>query len=488
MRLLLQNELRALEHAHAGAMPPLMERAGCAAAQLALARFGSGRVLICAGPGNNGGDAFVVARELARAGCAVDVLFRGDAEKLPPDARTAYQHCQHPQVKFSNDAPSDNYSLVVDGLFGIGLTRPIDGDYEKLIDRINAFSGPVFALDVPSGLDADTGSIRGIAVRADLTATFIAAKPGLYTNDGPDHCGEVCVLDLELPSTNGPGSLLTPAEFSPALKPRHRNTHKGSFGTLAILGGAPGMAGAAVLAGRAALKLGAGRVMVGMLERTSFDPSQPELMLRSPEDAATQAVAIVVGPGLGQSDAAVELMRRLALGHVAISADCPLLLDADALNLLAAHPVLAKHIARRQNVTVLTPHPTEAARLLGVDTASIQADRIAAALKLAKQFNACVALKGCGTVIAAPDGRWRINSTGNPGLASAGTGDVLAGFTGALLAQQVPAWEALCAAVHLHGMAADSLAASGDGPVGITAGELIPVARRILNRWIASFV
>lgn len=455
MTLLMQSALRELEQRHTDATPPLMERAGRAAARLALARFGKCHALIFTGPGNNGGDGLIMARELARAGCQVTT------------------------VGFRCEVPDGNYGLVVDALFGIGITRPIASQDAALIERINAFRGPVMALDVPSGLDADSGSVHGVAVRADLTATFIADKPGLHTAEGPDHCGEVCLLDLGLDVPPGPGALLIQDDFSPRLKPRQRNSHKGSNGTLAVIGGAPGMAGAALLAARAGLMLGAGRVMVGMLERLTLDPAYPELMLRTPDDALTQGTAIVAGPGLGQSDAALGLLRRLA------SADFPVLLDADALNLIAAHPVLATLIARRRAPTLLTPHPTEAARLLNTTTAAIQADRINSALTLAQRFNAHVALKGCGTVLAHPDGRWRINTTGNPGLASGGTGDVLAGMAGALLAQDIPAWEALCAAVHLHGAAADALVAAGSGPCGLRAGELIIPARQLLNRWIS---
>lgn len=453
MTLLMQSTLRELEQRHADASPSLMERAGCAAARLALERFGACRVLVCAGPGNNGGDGLIMARELARAGCHVTT------------------------VGFRNEVPDGDYGLVVDALFGIGITRPIAGQDAALVERINAFQGPVMALDVPSGLDADTGNVHGVTVRADLTATFIADKPGLHTVEGPDYSGEVCLLDLGLEVPPGPGALLTLDDFRPRLTPRRRNSHKGSHGTLAVLGGAPGMAGAALLAARAGLMLGAGRVMVGLLDRLALDPAYPELMLRAPDDALAQGTAIVAGPGLGQSDAALALLRRLA------SADFPVLLDADALNLIAAHPVLATLIARRQAPTLLTPHPTEAARLLNTTTAAVQGDRIDAALALAHRFNAVVALKGCGTVLARPDGRWRINTTGNPGLASGGTGDVLAGMAGALLAQGMPAWEALCAAVHLHGAAADALVAAGTGPIGLRAGELILPARQLLNRW-----
>jgi hydroxyethylthiazole kinase-like uncharacterized protein yjeF len=234
-----------------------------------------------------------------------------------------------------------------------------------------------------------------------------------------------------------------------------------------------------LLAGRAALQLGAGRVHVGMLERLPCDPAQPELMLRDAAEVFKLATVLAVGPGLGQSSAAVELLRR------AIATTLPLVIDADGLNLLAAHPVLAKHVAARTAATLLTPHPAEAARLLAQDTATIQADRVAAALQLANRFHADVALKGCGTLLAAADGRWAINTTGNAGLATAGSGDVLTGILAALLAQNWPASAALAAGVHLHGAAADALVAAGCGPIGMTAGEVIPSARALLNRWAA---
>ena len=456
--LLRAAELRALETRHADVVPPLMERAGCAAAELALRllKDRGARVLVCAGPGNNGGDARVMARRLGERGIATAVVGIGDT------------------------VPPGDYGLVVDGLFGIGLTRPIEGAAAALVARINAFPGPVLALDLPSGLDGDSGRVLGVAVRATHTLSFIGGKPGLYTLDGPDHCGEVSVDELGLDLDDFPGALLSIDDFRDSLTPRANNSHKGSYGSLAVIGGAAGMSGAALLAARAGLQLGAGRVFVGLLQALAVDPVQPELMLRAPENALAQATAAVVGPGLGAGDEALEMIRRVA------SANFPVLLDADALNLLAAHPVLAARVARREAATIITPHPAEAARLLGTTTAAVQADRVAAALQLAQRFRADVALKGCGTVVAHPDGSWRINTSGNPGLASGGSGDVLSGCVGALLAQGWPAAAALGAAVYLHGAAADALAAAGHGPIGIAAGELIPAARTLLNRLIAN--
>ncbi len=474
--------LRAVETRHAGAEPPLMARAGAAlAAEIARSLpDAEAPLLIVAGPGNNGGDALVAARLLMERGVAPAVVLAGDPLRLPPDARAALDAWRAVGGEILDEIPERRWALAVDGLFGIGLTRPVEGRAAELIDRINRLGCPILAVDVPSGLCADTGRVLGVAVGASRTLTFIAGKPGLYTLDGPDHCGEVGIDTLGLAIDDPEGCLIAPALFQTHLRPRPRNSHKGSFGSAGIVGGAPGMAGAALLAARAALGLGAGRVYVGMIEALPVDPMQPELMLRTPGDTLGLATALAVGPGLGDSAQALAQLRH------AIAAPLPLVLDADALNLLAAHPVLFAKVSRRGTPTILTPHPAEAARLLGTSTEAVQADRVAAALALAGRSQALVALKGCGTIVARPDGRWHVNASGNPGLATAGSGDVLAGMIAALLAQAWPAEAALLAAVHLHGRAADDLAAAGTGPVGLNAGEIIGAARAHLNRWIAA--
>ena len=473
--------VRAVEAEFADVEPRLMERAGSALARTATQMCARATlpILIVAGPGNNGGDGLVAARLLSEQGHEVDVVFAGDATRLPADARTAHDTWLAGGGKLLGEIPPRKYALVIDALFGIGLKRPLQGRPAELIAAIASLACPVLAVDLPSGLDADTGRIMGSAVRADRTLTFIALKPGLLTLDGPDRCGQIEVADLNIPCSTLDGEKLSPASFRHCLRPRSANSHKGSFGSAGILGGAPGMAGAALLAGRAALKLGAGRVYVGMLERLAIDPVQPELMLRTADDAMAAATVIAVGPGLGRSTAAVDLLRR------AIATDLPLVIDADGLNLVAEHPVLMRHIAHRAATTVLTPHPAEAARLLATSTEEVQADRLAAALELARRGNCLVILKGNGSIVANADGRWFINTTGNAGLASAGTGDVLTGMIVSLLAQGWPVLEATQAACHLHGAAADALAATGVGPVGLSAGELIDSARALLNRWIA---
>jgi hydroxyethylthiazole kinase-like uncharacterized protein yjeF len=479
--ILQSDSLRAVEAEYASAVPSLMERAGACAARIAQEMLvgSEGRPLVAAGPGNNGGDAFVVARLLKKAGHEPLLLFAGDPAQLPQEAwqaHAAWLACGGETVR---DYPPGKLSLIVDGLFGIGLTRPLEGNYADWIARMNASGCPILSLDVPSGLNAIAGTTTGPHVKATCTATFIALKPGLLTGDGPDCCGEITVCDLGLAIRQGDGEKIAPALFRHCLQPRKRNTHKGSYGSVAIVGGAPGMAGAALLAGRAALGLGTGRVYVGMLERLPVDPGQPELMLRSPGDAMAGATVLAIGPGLGQSQEAFDLLRQ------SLQSEMPLVVDADALSLLPKNPLLMRKAAVRPAPTFLSPHPAEAARLLGCQAADVQADRVAAAQKLAKDLRAYVALKGCGTVVAAPDGRWLINSTGNPGLASAGSGDVLTGMIAALLAQHWPPLEATLGAVYLHGAAADACVAAGDGPIGLTAGELIPSARKLLNRWVA---
>lgn len=489
--ILQPDSLRAIEAEYAAADPALMERAGAAAARIAREMLAGreGKPLVAAGPGNNGGDAFVVARLLKEAGHAPNVLFAGEPDRLPEDARKAHAAWLAAGGKTLRDYPAGTISLIVDGLFGIGLTRPIEGHYADWIARMNASGCPILALDAPSGLNAVSGAAPGPVVLATRTATFIALKPGLLTGDGPDCCGEITVCDLGLVIRHRDGEQISPAHFRHCLQSRKRNSHKGSYGSVAIVGGAPGMAGAPLLAGRAALGLGAGRVYLGMLERLPVDTGQPELMLRGAAEAMAAATVLAIGPGLGQSLQAGDLLAS------ALESDLPLVIDADALTLLPQSPLLMRKAAVRPAPTLasatqpaptfLTPHPAEAARLLGCDTAAVQADRVAAAQKLAIDLRSHVALKGCGTVVAALDGRWFINPTGNPGLASAGSGDVLTGILAALLAQHWPPLEALLGAVYLHGAAADACVAAGTGPIGLTASEIIPSARKLLNSWIA---
>jgi hydroxyethylthiazole kinase-like uncharacterized protein yjeF len=473
--------LRAVEarHAHDG----LMERAGAAAADLATAMLAqrSGRVVVLAGPGNNGGDAFVCARHLHARGMEIVVVAR-DPPNRPPDAANAWQAAAAAGVPMQGEPPQGDCALIVDGLFGVGLSRAIAAPWSTWIEWANASRAAILALDAPSGLDAATGVAHEPAIVATATATFIALKPGLLTCDGPDHCGTISIHDLGLDVRDAaagvrvawPGVVATlPAILARPL----RKSHKGTYGRACIVGGAEGLVGAALLAGRAALRLGAGRVVVGLAARQPplVDLLSPELMLREADAVGTDHDAWVIGPGLGSGE------RALALVEKALGLEAPIVVDADGLNAIANDADLAIAVARREAPTLLTPHPAEAARLLHCATADVQADRVRAATKLASSLCAQVVLKGAGSIVARPDGTFDINASGNPALATAGSGDVLSGILGALLAQGIGAAEALRIGVCLHGAAADALVAQGVGPLGVTASEVIDAARALVN-------
>ncbi len=419
-------EARALLHS-----PDLMERAGLAVAKLALAlRQGSGPVWIACGPGNNGGDGLVAARRLAEAGVPVHV---------------------------SHEAPT-SASLVIDALLGLGLNR---GPSLEMLATMTAMQGcgaPVLAVDLPSGLLADTGQPAGErAVRADHTLTLLTLKPGLFTGEGRAHAGRLWFDALGITPDEAPTADL----LGPVAPPERGTTsHKGSHGQVLVVGGAAGMQGAARLAARAALACGAGRVYLDLMGQPGgepADPGRPELM-RGRLDELPQAVG-VIGCGAGPTIAGLlpELLQRLPR----------LVIDADALNAIAEDATLQALLkARPAGSTVLTPHPLEAARLLGRDTASLQADRLAAAHELAGRLNASVVLKGSGSVIASPGERPALCASGGPALATAGSGDVLAGWLGGLWAQQLTAsaHAIACAGVDAHGRAGevDGVLRAGD--------------------------
>ena len=466
--------------------PPLMEKAGLAAAEIARdISGGTGKpVLVLAGPGNNGGDAFVVARHLKKWYFKVTVVFAGDEKKLSVDAKAALGAWRKAGGTITPSLPaSRQWGMVVDGIFGIGLERDVTGQYAEWINTINSLRVPVLALDAPSGLHSDTGRVMGCAVRATHTVTFIALKPGLLTLDGPDHCGEVhlSMLDLDAQSLRpASGSLVDREVIASALNPRRMNSHKGDYGSVGVIGGDHGMVGAALLAGRAALKLGTGRVYLGLIARDAplLDVVQPELMLRTADEVLKlkNLSCLAVGPGLGLTPDAAFYLKW------AIESQLPLVLDADALNIVAGDTGLKKQLKQIDTEKILTPHPAEAARLLGTSTSEVQKDRIGSALKLAKNLNSLVVLKGAGSICASPDGIWHINTSGNPGMASAGMGDVLTGMIAALLSQGAEPKTALLAGVYLHGAAADHAVANGVGPAGLTATDTIDAARYLLNQ------
>lgn len=444
----------------------LMQRAGAAAARRIVQRIGSSprSVALVCGSGNNGGDGYVCALELARRGHRVVCIAL--AESATVDAQAAAAAWRDAGGALEPVLPAQaRFDAVVDAIFGIGLGRPVAGRHLAAIDWINEQRALTVALDVPSGLDADRGCwVGGVpGVVADLTLTFLGAKPGLFTAAGCDAAGEVLVDSLGVDLPDSAMSLSALSDFASVCAARPRDSHKGNFGNLGVIGGNTGMVGAVLLAARAALRLGAGRVFVECLGAPDlqFDPNQPELMLR-PLATAGRLDAMVTGCGLG-----VDERGRTAL-ESALDATCPVVLDADALNLVAADEALRARLHRRSAATIITPHPLEAARLLGASATEVQRDRVASARGLAEALAATVALKGAGTIIAAADGRLWINATGGPALATPGSGDSLAGIIGALLAQGFAPTEATLAAVWLHGKAADEYG----GDVGLVAGEI----------------
>jgi hydroxyethylthiazole kinase-like uncharacterized protein yjeF len=451
----------------------LMARAGDAIARLALAVAPHAqRVVVFAGPGNNGGDGIEAATRLCAIGKRASVLRVGAKASLPADAAQALARAEAAGVTISawQDAgalPVAGIDLVVDALLGIGIGRAPDGEIADAIAHIAelaARGARVLAIDVPSGLDVDRGQPIGAAVVADDTLTLIAPKPGLFTGNGRDHAGRVWCARLGIDDAiETPDAwLVGTRDPSCSLAPRRHAAHKGSFGDVAVVGGAAGMEGAAWLAARAAHAAGSGRVYVELLRgdaarhpNGAFDPTRPELMLRpgwSTGDAAiVQASTVVCGCGGGDSVRAT-LPRLLSLAP-------RLVVDADAINAIAADAsLLALAVARESRglATIFTPHPLEAARLLGSTTAAVQSDRVGAAREIAARCRAVVVLKGSGTVVAAAGAVPRLNATGNAALASAGTGDVLAGWIGGRWAQgAAPALEVATQAVVEHGAAVE---------------------------------
>jgi len=462
--------IRALEsRLQADSTTPLMDLAGLATARLAQAVAPFARCIwIVAGPGNNGGDGLEAAMHLHQWGRTVQVSLLGDPQQLPADARRAFERATQAGVTVHIGLPDtapilSGQDLCIDALLGIGATRAPAKELLQAVEWLNDSAAPVLAIDIPTGLDADSGQpIDAMAsvVRAAHTLTLLGAKPGLLMGHGRDACGALWLAPLGLPA-NATDWHPADAELNPPAEPAWRlhASHKGSHGDVAIVGGETlatrgmGMTGAAVLAAQAALHGGSGRVMLSLLgtDALAVLATSADLMRRDLQALDLPHLTVVAGCGGGKAIAA-HLGRLLQYS-------ARLVLDADALNCVAQDAwmqrLLTERAVRRQP-TVLTPHPLEAARLLGTSTAEVQANRLEAARQLALRFDCCVVLKGSGTVIAAPGHTLRINTTGNGLLATGGTGDVLAGLTGALLAAHGQAWQAACDAVWCHGHAADT--------------------------------
>lgn len=458
----------------------LMRRAGQTAWRALLEYWPQARrIVVACGPGNNGGDGYVLARYAWQSGRDVAVVRLQDAA---PRADNAARACAEYEASggrvFAFDATLPDADVVVDALFGIGLSRAPEAAAAAFIQAINAASAPVFALDVPSGIDADTGRRTGAAVRAVRTLEFIAPHAGLRTGDALDHVGTCDVARLDVPDAAWRGVAasaygLAPAALRGFLTPRQRNSHKGRHGHVLCVGGDEGMGGAVVLCAEAALRSGAGLASAATrpLHVPALLARLPECMVAGIESASQlapllqRADVVAIGPGLGRG------VWGTALFAAARASDKPLVVDADALHLLARYARAAD--------AVLTPHPGEAAALLGIATSDVQGDRFAAAGRLAERFGCSVVLKGAGSVVAAPGETTRVIAAGNPGMAVGGMGDVLTGVIAALRAQGMPAFDAACVGALLHAHAGDVAARAGER--GLLPSDVLACLRAAAN-------
>jgi NAD(P)H-hydrate epimerase len=460
-----------------------MKRAGLAVFEAARARFPEARRWLClCGAGNNGGDGYVIARLARSAGIEVTVCALRDIDGLSGDAATAAADWLAADGAVEPwPLPDDTMpELVIDAMLGTGLDRELSGEYREAVAFVCRLPCPAVAVDIPSGLQADTGCVMGAAVRADLTVSFIGLKRGLFTAAGPDQCGEVLFYDLGTPADIHAeipvsGILIRETLLEDLMPLRRRNSHKGDFGHVLVVGGAAGMSGAAQLAGEAALRSGAGLVSVAThpAHASMLNLGCPELMVSAVETAGDlaspmeRASVLAAGPGLGQGS-----WGRVLL-DACLESPLPLVVDADGLNLLAGQP-------RQRHQWVLTPHPAEAGRLLQCTTGEVQNDRVEQAIRLAQRYAAVVVLKGCGTVVAAPDGRYGICSLGNAGMATGGSGDVLTGIIAGFMAQGLDPWDAAGAGVAAHGAAGDLVAVT-QGERGMLASDISAALPAVIN-------
>jgi NAD(P)H-hydrate epimerase len=472
------------EHGIAGIR--LMKQAGRATFQALLKQWPQvEHITVLCGSGNNAGDGYIIAGLAAQKRIPIDVFYVADPEELTGDARTAYEFaCREGAIAQPYAEGQRLDGVLVDALLGTGLKGDVRGTYVNAINTINQSGLPVVSVDIPSGLCADTGARLGVAVKADLTVSFIGLKQGLLTGSGRGCCGALLFDDLGVPdavfeSQAANAQRLDLAELLTLLPERNEDTHKGDFGHAMIIGGELGYAGAAALAGEACSRVGAGLTSVATRPEhiAALVARRPELMAvgvnsgQSLEPLLERPSVLVVGPGLGQTPWSEQLLQQAA------KTELPMVLDADALNMLAEGRLLAG--VKRDN-WVLTPHPGEAARLLGVTSADIQADRFNAVQALQQKFGGAVILKGSGSLVMGADGQVTIAVVGNPGMASGGMGDVLSGIVGGLLAQGLSVDEAAKLGACLHGAAAD-MAVEEEGQRGLLAADLMPYVRTLLN-------
>jgi hydroxyethylthiazole kinase-like uncharacterized protein yjeF len=491
----------------------LMENAGRTTYQILRREFPSlqGEVAVVAGRGNNGGDGFVVARYLANAGIPVVVFLLGQRDQVRGDARVNLDILAHLEIEVEEvltDADLNpvihrlaKAGLIVDALLGTGLNSPVEGLMGALIERLNHLRAPVLGVDIPTGLSADTGEVLGVALKAKVTVTFGWPKLGQVVPPGRDYVGRLWQVDISIPPSfarDVPLELAQPQDLRALLPPRPFASNKGTFGHLLVLAGSEGKTGAATLTSEAALRAGAGLVTLGIPASLNdiLEVKITEAMtIPLPEAVGTRALGktalapikgflgekftLAIGPGLGIHPETRELVCRLV--H---DLPQPMVIDADGVNNLAADSTCLEGAAGPR---ILTPHPGEMARLLGLSVPEVQARRLDIARETAARFGITLVLKGAQTLVAAPDGRVSLNSTGNPALASGGTGDVLTGLIGGFLAQGLTPWDAARLGVYLHGLASD-IFVSRHGPRGMIAGDLLRIFPDVLNQFIQGLI
>ncbi len=481
----------------------LMERAACSAVEVIDEAFPDpgASILIACGTGNNGGDGLAMARLLFLKGHVVTVLFPGEEEKCSEEAARQLGIVRAYGIEVIKRLPSEEFldeelsetafDVVVDALFGIGLTRDIEGTYRTVIEDLNALSAMKVAVDIPSGLSADTGKVMGIAFCADVTATFGFAKIGQLLYPGADYCGELIVKDIGIDEMSLPGvdpDILMAEPQDLALLPQRKNdTNKGSYGKVLIVAGSFNMAGAAAFSARAAYRSGAGlvRVVTSVENREIIQTLVPEAILATYDEKVEMetfvreqtiwADAIVLGPGIGRSRQAEDLVKRILA-----EATVPCLVDADGLNILASHP---EWIKEARATLLITPHPGEMSRLAGTSVLAVKDDLIGEATRFADEYGVITVLKDARTIIRLPGEVTWINTTGNNGMATAGSGDVLTGIIGALLGQGIPVSDAVVLGVMIHGMAGDA-AAEAVGRTSLMASDLVDGISTVLKRMV----
>ena len=468
----------------------LMENAGRATADVILDNFTyAEKVAIFAGGGNNGGDGFVIARHLLSEGIKVDTYILSDTKKYKGDALTNLKELKKIGgniIELNEDLRRyKKADIIVDAIFGTGLDREVTGFYKKAIDFINSQGVPTVAVDLPSGLDSNTGQPLGTSILADVTVTFVLPKIGISIYPGVEYAGEIYVADISTPKfleDDIPYELLLSESVSNILEPRYQDTHKGTYGHLFIIAGSPGKSGAATLSAMGAQRSGTGLITVGVpkslnpiieqktteamtepLPETALETFGEVSIERTLEIIKERKTAVAIGPGISTTNETREFLHE-----VIRNCEVPMLIDADAITLVADNPGI---LNEAKAPVVLTPHPGEMSRLARISTEDVQADRIAVSQDFSSKYNAYLVLKGARSIISTPDGEIFINTTGNAGMASGGMGDVLTGIIGGLLAQRLDPVDACKLGVFVHGLSGDIIKEE-IGEVGIIAGDV----------------